>query len=431
MNFRYDISFLRVVAVLAVVFFYFNIHGFSGGFVGVDIFFVISGYLMSQIILKDIDHFNIVEFYKKRMVRIFPALLFMLVFFSLTIAFVLPTQFYQLQNNAFSSALFFSNIYYYLNSGYFDPASHYNFLLHTWSLSVEWQFYIIYPIFLLLTQRFYKSNIKIFKLIFISVILLSFASVLYFNSIGKNDFSFYMLLTRAWEMMIGGLALVYQQSFQKIAVKKKFLIFSVALLSIILFIYFVNAYTILWPSPLTILPVTATGIIIALHLELTWYKNRLITYVGNISYSLYLYHWPFFVLSHFLVLDIAFKHRLVFIVLSFVMAIISYEVVEKSKLIKNFKLVATFSIIIFGTTFCLAKFNDNISITKDINIGKYVSNYKFSNEAKAQFRMGEYHHLGDQPLPPTYKNNLFFPDNNKKNILLLGDSHAGMFGKTM
>ena len=225
MNFRYDISFLRVVAVLAVVFFHFNIHGFSGGFVGVDIFFVISGYLMSQIILKDIDHFNIVEFYKKRMVRIFPALLFMLVFFSLTIAFVLPTQFYQLQNNAFSSALFFSNIYYYLNSGYFDPASHYNFLLHTWSLSVEWQFYIIYPIFLLLTQRLYKSNIKIFKLIFISVILLSFASVLYFNSIGKNDFSFYMLLTRAWEMMIGGLALIYQQFFQKIAVKKKFLIF--------------------------------------------------------------------------------------------------------------------------------------------------------------------------------------------------------------
>lgn len=208
MNFRYDISFLRVVAVFAVVFFHFNIHGFSGGFVGVDIFFVISGYLMSLIILNGIENkkFTLLSFYKKRVVRIFPALLFMLLFFSCVIAVVLPTLFYQFQSNAFSSALFFSNIYFYLSSGYFDAASHYNFLLHTWSLSVEWQFYIIYPIFLILTQKVYLANFKFFKLIFIVVVALSLASVFYFNSIDKNDFSFYMFVTRAWEMMVGGLA---------------------------------------------------------------------------------------------------------------------------------------------------------------------------------------------------------------------------------
>lgn len=432
-NFRYDISFLRVLAVISVLFFHFNIHGFSGGFVGVDIFFVISGYLMSQIILKGIDNnnFNILDFYKKRVVRIFPALLFMLLFFSIIVAFILPTQFYQFQNNAFSSTLFFSNIYYYLSSGYFDAASHYNFLLHTWSLSVEWQFYIIYPLFLLLTKKFYLSNLKLFKSIFIFVTFLSFGTVLYFNLTGKNDFSFYMFITRAWEMMAGGLALLYQQSFQKISIKWKLFTVWISLLSLLLFVYLVNGYTVMWPSLLTLIPVTATGIIIAVNQELSWFKNSIVTYFGNISYSLYLYHWPLFVVSHFLVLDIAFKHRLIFIALSFLLAIFSYELIEKNKLTKNFKFVAIISLLMFGGTFSLAKYNENITIDKNINLGKYVANYKFSNEAIAQYRMGKYHHLGDKPLPTTFKNNFFFPDNNKKNVLLIGDSHAGMFGRTM
>lgn len=433
MNFRYDISFLRVVAVFAVVFFHFNIHGFSGGFVGVDIFFVISGYLMSLIILNGIENkkFTLLSFYKKRVVRIFPALLFMLLFFSCVIAVVLPTLFYQFQSNAFSSALFFSNIYFYLSSGYFDAASHYNFLLHTWSLSVEWQFYIIYPIFLILTQKVYLANFKFFKLIFIVVVALSLASVFYFNSIDKNDFSFYMFVTRAWEMMVGGLAFLYQPSFQKLGSKIKSLMVVASLLSIILFIYLVNAYTIVWPSLLTIVPVTATGIIVALNHELVWYKNKVITYLGNISYSLYLYHWPLFVISHFLILDVAFKHRMIFIILSFILAVFSYEVIEKSKVVKSFKLVATISILLFGVSFCLAKFNKNVDLGKNINLGRYVANYKYSDEAIGQYRMGENHHLGDLPLPTTFKSNLFFPENGKKNILLIGDSHAGMFGRTM
>lgn len=432
-NFRYDISFLRVLAVFSVVFFHFNIHGFNGGFVGVDIFFVISGYLMSQIILNGIDNedFKILEFYKKRVIRIFPALLFMLIFFSLIVAFLLPSQFYQFQNNAFSSTLFFSNIYYYLSSGYFDAASHYNFLLHTWSLSVEWQFYILYPIFLLFSKKLYQSNTIIFKSIFIFLIFLSLGCVLYFNLIGKNDFSFYMFITRAWEMMVGGLAFLYQQSFQKIATKSKMVVVFVSLFSLLLFVYLVNGYTVMWPSLLTIIPVMVTGIIIAMNLELSWYRSRIVTYLGNISYSLYLYHWPLFVISHFLVLDIAFKHRLIFIVLSFLLAIISYELIEKNKIFRNFKLVATMSVMLFGVTFCLAKFNDDIDLNKNINLGKYVANYKFSKQAIAQYRMGTYHFLGDKSLPTSFKKNLFFPNNAKKNILLLGDSHAGMFGKTI
>lgn len=418
---------------MSVLFFHYNIRGFSGGFVGVDIFFVISGYLMTQIIVKGIDNtnFSILDFYKRRMQRIFPALLFTLIVFSVIIAFVLPTQFFQFQNNAFSSSLFFSNIYYYLSYGYFDADSHYNFLLHTWSLSVEWQFYIIYPLFLLLTKRLYLSNLQLLKVIFISVTLLSLGSVLYFNAIGKNDFSFYMFVTRAWEMMAGGLALLYQQSFQKIAVKWKLFAVTVSLFSLLLFVYWVNGYMVMWPSLLTILPVTATAVIISLNQEFYWYKNKIVTYLGNISYSLYLYHWPFFVISHFLVLDIAFKHRLAFIILSFLLAVFSYELIEKNKLVKNLKYVAAMSISMFTVTLCLAKYNASITINKEIDLGKYVANYKFSDEAKAQYRMGKFHHLGDQPLPSDFKNNLFFPNNNKKNILLIGDSHAGMFGQTM
>ena len=169
LKFRYDISFLRALSVLAVVFYHFNFSFFKGGFVGVDIFFVISGYLMTKIILSGFgkDNFDVLEFYKRRVVRIFPALLTMIVIFGVVVYALIPTQFILYLNSAFSSSLFFSNIYYFLNNGYFDQSSHSNFPLHTWSLSVEWQFYMILPLLLLILKKTYKNSRKTFNFIFI------------------------------------------------------------------------------------------------------------------------------------------------------------------------------------------------------------------------------------------------------------------------
>ena len=151
MKFRNDIGALRALAVLAVLFFHFKIPYFDGGFSGVDIFFVISGYLMTHIILKGFeDHiFSFRQFYIKRIVRIIPALLFLIIGLAIIGNLILlPNDLQQLGNNSFFSILFISNIDYYIHSGYFDLASQNNILLHTWSLSVEWQFYLLYPVLL-------------------------------------------------------------------------------------------------------------------------------------------------------------------------------------------------------------------------------------------------------------------------------------------
>ena len=148
-SFRQDINGLRAIAVIAVVLFHFNASWMPGGFAGVDVFFVISGFLMTGIIFRGIEqeNFSILKFYVARANRIIPALavlcLVLLVFgwFYLT-----PLDYKALGKHAASSVAFLSNIIYWRESGYFDAASHEKWLLHTWSLSVEWQFYILYPL---------------------------------------------------------------------------------------------------------------------------------------------------------------------------------------------------------------------------------------------------------------------------------------------
>ena len=163
-SFRQDINGLRAIAVIAVVLFHFNASWMPGGFAGVDVFFVISGFLMTGIIFRGIEqeNFSILKFYVARANRIIPALavlcLVLLVFgwFYLT-----PLDYKALGKHAASSVAFLSNIIYWRESGYFDAASHEKWLLHTWSLSVEWQFYILYPLVLVAMRKF--MSIKTMK----------------------------------------------------------------------------------------------------------------------------------------------------------------------------------------------------------------------------------------------------------------------------
>src|SRR4051812_13526812 len=175
-NFRYDINVLRAFAILGVMFFHYKVPLFQGGFSGVDIFFVISGYLMSRIIINSIDRreFSFKDYLGKRLKRIVPALLFLIFVLAIVGFFLyLPEDYKINQKNATSSLLFFSNISYFLNSNYFDPSSDTNILLHTWSLSVEWQFYLIYPFFLLLLYRLIKNR-RLLLLFFIAFTLAIF-----------------------------------------------------------------------------------------------------------------------------------------------------------------------------------------------------------------------------------------------------------------
>ena len=429
-KFRYDISFLRAFSVISVLLYHFKFSYFKGGFIGVDIFFVISGYLMTKIILSGFEqhNFNLLNFYKRRVFRIFPALLVMILFFSIIVFFLLPTQFLVYLKSAFSSSLFFSNIYYYLNSGYFDQSSQYNFLLHTWSLAVEWQFYLIYPILLLILSKLYLTNRYLFKKFYYLLILFSLISMLYHNS-NSNSFSFYIFYTRAWEMMLGGAAFLNENKLKKISKKYKILI---TILSFIVIIYFtcINDFNGIWPNIITIIPVLCISVIISINYDFSAYKNKIVNHLGDLSYSIYLYHWPLYVLSLFFALDTRIRYRLLFILLSIILSILSFHFVEKRKYDKKVKYLLSGSFILFCISFILTKLDANIYYKKIGNLINITANYKYSNEAEEQYNLGKKHLLSTQKFED-YNKNYWAVNNDRLNVILLGDSHAGMFSKTI
>src|SRR5882724_6692409 len=201
LKYRPDIDGLRAVAVLAVIAFHIELRKTPGGFVGVDVFFVISGYLISSIVFSEIaaSRFSVMSFYERRIRRIFPALFGMLAV-STVFAFIylLPAELVNYSKSMLASAASFSNLYFWQHSGYFDsPTS--QPLLHTWSLAVEEQFYISFPIFLVLIRRFFPQRLRVSVVALFVVSLLSSAIIVYRN----QGTAFYMPYTRAWELLLG------------------------------------------------------------------------------------------------------------------------------------------------------------------------------------------------------------------------------------
>src|SRR5690606_34861538 len=177
MEFRYDIGILRAIAVLIVLFFHFRIPGFDGGFIGVDVFFVISGFLMTKIVLGGFsrDSFSLLDFYTKRARRIIPPLLVLGVIVVLLSALLFFNRdAAQNGKNVLLGSLFVSNVYFWLYNGYFDSASQDNIFLHSWSLAVEWQFYMLFPVLLMPLKRMYLRRRKLFNAIFIAATIASF-----------------------------------------------------------------------------------------------------------------------------------------------------------------------------------------------------------------------------------------------------------------
>ncbi|MGZ9675087.1 acyltransferase family protein [Flavobacterium sp. GNP001] len=347
-NFRYDIGLLRALSVLVVVFYHFKVPFFSGGFIGVDVFFVISGFLMTKIILTGFDNqnFNLKIFYINRVKRIIPALLVLLLFVLLISNILFFANDVKINSiYIFLSNFFVSNVYYWLYSGYFDPASHENILLHTWSLSVEWQFYILYPIILLLFRKKYLKKRNLIAKVLILITVFSFLAAAFLTK-EFNSFTFYMFPTRAWEMTFGGLAFLYSNSIKDfISGNWKKIIVLFSLVTILLCSMLINE-SFLWPSYFTIIPVISTFLILTLSdYNNKFFKNKLIQFFGKISYSLYLWHWPIFIIFKYFGI-INFVTTVMMLIISMVMAILSYYFVEQNEKFLNYKRVLLFSIII-------------------------------------------------------------------------------------
>ncbi|NTW88883.1 MAG: acyltransferase [Desulfobulbaceae bacterium] len=303
LKYRPDIDGLRAIAVLVVIFFHTGVPGFSGGFVGVDIFFVISGFLITSIILKDIkeEKFSIALFYERRIRRIFPAL-FPVIAVTLAIATCLfdAKIFKDFGHSITATTLFSSNILFCQESGYFAAPSLQKPLLHTWSLAVEEQFYIFFPLALIFIHRYLKSRYLLWILIAISLSLgASIYGVYHYPGV-----TFYFVPPRAWELLAGSLlALGVIPNVSSLWLKNIFAVVGVGLIT-----YSVCTYTeaTTFPGHNAMPPVIGASLIIYSNMDGKGSVfSRLISltrlgFIGLISYSLYLWHWPFVAFAKYL-----------------------------------------------------------------------------------------------------------------------------------
>lgn len=296
-NFRTDINNLRAIAVLSVVFYHFKPSVLSGGFVGVDIFFVISGYLMTKIIVSGLlnGSLSIVEFYLSRINRILPPLIFMCGFlFVFGYSFLSPVDFKELSKQIISSILFVSNWTFSNKSGYFDNDSGDFWLLHTWSLSVEWQFYLLYPLTMMLGYRVWRE--KGVKITIIFLLLLSFFSIFVYN-IGNSTANYYSITARMWEMLIGGIVYIYPNKLNDDKLNR--ILSNIGYVIILCSFIFVDS-KMQWPGYITILPVIGTAIVLFSNCKCSNenISNKLLGRIGLWSYSIYLWHWPIVVFGN-------------------------------------------------------------------------------------------------------------------------------------
>ncbi len=298
-SFRADINGLRALAVISVIAFHFDLFGARSGYVGVDVFFVISGFLIGGQISAAIarGQFSIVAFFASRIRRIVPALL--LVCFSVYLwgwLFQLPHDYKLLGRNILSAVFFVSNIAFSRQLGYFDLGALYKPLLHTWSLSVEAQFYFVLPFFLLLVFKLPK---RLRLPATFTVGLMSFAASLYLGS-KAPDAVFYSFIARGWEFIIGCLVAWFTRS--DVGVVKLPAWFGTALLfaawAALVATCILLPKGIAWPGLWTLAPTLLVACILLIGTGRTagWLvRSRPVQHVGTISYSLYLWHWPILV----------------------------------------------------------------------------------------------------------------------------------------
>jgi len=301
MLYRSEIDGLRALAVVPVILFHAGLPFFSGGFVGVDIFFVISGYLITSIIVDELEkgQFSIKTFYERRARRILPALFFVMAFcFAVAWILLIPSELEELSESIIGVMLFSSNILFWQTSGYFETEVDLKPLLHTWSLSVEEQYYVFFPLFLLFLWRFGRRSITwtICATVVASLILA------HLGAMHKPIATFYLLPTRAWELGMGALAALHLSGSSRWAPSEKTSQL-MALLGLGLILFSILAYDkhTPFPSLYALAPVLGTVFIILFARPQTTVGSLLATkpfvWVGLISYSAYLWHQPLFALE--------------------------------------------------------------------------------------------------------------------------------------
>jgi peptidoglycan/LPS O-acetylase OafA/YrhL len=291
--YRPDIDGLRAFAVTVVIAFHAGIYRFAGGFIGVDVFFVISGYLITRIIDREIEgeRFSLVKFYERRVRRILPALsVMLLVVWLVGAASLYPPEMRKLNQAIIATVLSVSNIYYYFTINYFNPGNA-QALLHTWSLGVEEQFYLLFPLLLMALKRWQPRLV-------LPVLIALFVASLVASAIGVHQFrqaTFYLLPTRAWELLTGCLLALWKPAFRLPALVRELL--GLAGAGLLAYAMFTLDKTKPFPGLLALAPCLGAALIIFAGTGGTSLVTKILSwkpvvFVGMISYSLYLWHTP-------------------------------------------------------------------------------------------------------------------------------------------
>ena len=302
MGFRDDINGLRAIAVAVVVLYHFRLGLAPGGFAGVDVFFAISGFLMTQIVLGRLERgrFSLVGFYLARVRRIVPAMTVLVAAtLAVGVALMNPLRLAGLAKSAFASLLFVSNLRYAHETGYFAAPPDDNWLIHTWSLSVEWQFYIVYPLALMALARLgARTRGTALAMAAVAIASLVLTILNWRSGGGRLEQGFFLLQGRAWEFLAGGLVAAIGPRLA-IPDRARIGLHAAGLALIATGIAAVDRDS-AWPSPMTLLPVAGTALVLLAARERAWWA-RLgpVAALGRWSYSIYLWHWPIVALLAF------------------------------------------------------------------------------------------------------------------------------------
>ena len=416
MKYRPEIDGLRALAVIPVVLFHAGFKVFGGGYVGVDVFFVISGYLITSIILNELESgtFSLIHFYERRARRILPAL-FLVIFVCLPFAWMWlpPTDKIAFSESLVAVPFFASNILFYKTSGYFDIATELKPLIHTWSLAVEEQYYVLFPAFLLLTWKLGKRWIV--GLLAVGFVT-SLSSALWL-SMKDSSFVFYMLPTRGWEVLIGAFIAFY---FDNRNIRKQnYIVHQLAsLIGIIFIAYAVITYSdqTPYPSIYTLAPTLGAALVIvfATHKTLVGklLGSRLFVGIRLISYSAYLWHQPMFAFARERSLDNpSLLLMATLAMMSFVLAYISWRYIERP--FRNKFCFSRERIFVYGAL-CSALF---------IGIGLIGLKYQILSLWKMQNCSSEIKKYGPADCKTRGEGD--------KKIVVWGDSHAAVLSKTI
>ncbi|MCT4085434.1 acyltransferase [Elizabethkingia anophelis] len=384
MQFRNDIQGLRAFAFIFVFLFHLNPKWLPGGFIGVDMFFVISGYLITSIILhqKSSNKFSFISFYESRIKRIVPAYYFALLLVAIAGSFIyLDFDLQVLRRSLITSAFFISNVYFGGGDNYFGAKLAENPLLHTWSLAIEMQFYLLLPILLIL----FRKKILPYIISLLIVIITAYVEYQFINK-GYSSELYFSLLSRIPEFLIGSLfSIILVNSKIKLSKNINPLFLSiVGVLMIFYSIIFIDEKT-LFPGITAFIPCIGVSLILISsdNLITKFLSHKIVVYIGSLSYSLYLWHWPIMAYIRYRNgvyegYQFTFTEIIFITILTFVLAWISYKFVENTyRKLNNKKFLVAISLValpLVTLTFFLVKMTKGKEIPYEFKMASFGSN---------------------------------------------------------